>query len=294
MAKLTRVHMKPEIKAFFHEPTYTVTYVVADPKTSKCAIIDSALDYDPKSGRTETTAADELIAYVKENDLTVEWIMETHVHADHLTAAPYLKENLGGTVCIGDHVPAVQKVFKGVFNAEAKMSVDGSQFDQLLKDGEVIKCGELDIRVLYTPGHTPACVSYVIGDAVFIGDTMFMPDFGTARCDFPGGDAAQLYASIQKILAMPDETKLYMCHDYAPGGREYLWESTVGEQKAKNIHVNSNVNEAAFVEMRTNRDKELDMPVLILPSVQVNMRAGDFPEPEDNGVSYLKIPLNAL
>ena len=286
--------MKPEIKAFFHEPTFTVTYLVTDPETKKCIIIDSALDYDPKSGRTETVAADELIAYIKGQGLSVEFILETHVHADHLTAAPYLKEQLGGMICIGDHVPTVQQVFKGVFNAEAKMPVDGSQFDRLLKDGEVVKCGNLEIEVLYTPGHTPACVSYIIGDAVFVGDTLFMPDFGTARCDFPGGDAKQLYKSIQKILDRPDETRLFMCHDYAPGGREYLWETTVGEQKAKNIHINSSVTEDQFVKMRTDRDSELDMPVLILPSVQVNMRAGDFPEPEDNGVSYLKIPLNAL
>jgi glyoxylase-like metal-dependent hydrolase (beta-lactamase superfamily II) len=286
--------MKPEIKAFFHGPSYTVTYVVSDPETGKCAIIDSVLDYDPKSGRTWTEAADVVVSYVRSKNLSVDWILETHVHADHLTAAPYLKEKLGGTVCIGSNVPAVQEVFKGVFNAEKDMPVDGSQFDRLLLDGEIINCGKLIIEAISTPGHTPACLSYVVGDAVFIGDTMFMPDFGTARCDFPGGDAAQLYKSIQKILSLPDETRLFMCHDYAPGGREYLWESTVKEQTDKNIHINAKVDEAAFVEMRSRRDAELDMPVLILPSVQVNMRAGGFPKPEDNGVAYLKIPLNAL
>lgn len=286
--------MKPLVKAFFHEPTFTVSYVVSDGKSGKCAIIDSVLDYDPKSGRTSTEAADELIAYLKDQNLSPEWILETHVHADHLSGAPYLKEQVGGEIGIGANVTTVQTVFKGVFNTEKTMPVDGSQFDCLLKDEEVIRCGELDIRILFTPGHTPACVTYVIGDAVFVGDTMFMPDFGTARCDFPGGDATQLYKSIQKILSMPDETRLFMCHDYAPNGRGYEWETTVAAQKNDNIHVNNSVSADQFVEMRDRRDAELDMPVLILPSVQVNMRAGNFPEPEDNGVSYLKIPLNSL
>lgn len=286
--------MKPIVKAFFHEPTFTVSYVVSDGKSGKCAIIDSVLDYDPKSGRTSTEAVDELIAYLKDQNLSPEWILETHVHADHLSGAPYLKEQVGGEIGIGANVTTVQTVFKGVFNAEKTMPVDGSQFDCLLKDEDVIRCGELDIQILFTPGHTPACVTYVIGDAVFVGDTMFMPDFGTARCDFPGGDAAQLYKSIQKILSMPDETRLFMCHDYAPNGRGYEWETTVAAQKNDNIHVNNSVSADQFVEMRDRRDAELDMPVLILPSVQVNMRAGNFPEPEDNGVSYLKIPLNSL
>ena len=286
--------MKPIVTAFFHEPTFTVSYVVTDGNSGRCAIIDSVLDYDPKSGRSSTEAADEMIAFIQEQDYVVDWIFETHVHADHLTAAPYLKEKLGGTIGIGANVTTVQKVFTGVFNAGPGMAVDGTQFDHLLKDGEVVECGDLKIETLYTPGHTPACVSYVIGDAVFVGDTMFMPDFGTARCDFPGGDASALFASIRKILSMPDETRLFMCHDYGPGGREYAWETSVGEQKAQNIHVNDAVSEDTFVKMRSARDKELDMPVLILPSVQVNMRAGHFPEPEDNGVSYLKIPLDTL
>jgi len=286
--------MKPEIKAFFHKPTFTVTYLVTDPQTQKCVIIDSVLDFDAKSGQTSTAAADEIIAYIKENRSELVWILETHVHADHLTAAPYLQENLGGVVCIGDNVVAVQKVFKGVFNTGDAMATDGSQFGRLLKDGDVLECGDLKIETLYTPGHTPACLSYVVEDAIFVGDTLFMPDFGTARCDFPGGDAAELYNSIRGILSRPDETRLFMCHDYAPGGRDYCWETTVAEQRKSNIHINEDVSEAQFVEMRSGRDKELDMPVLILPSVQVNMRAGAFPDVDDNGVSYLKIPLNAL
>jgi len=286
--------MKPEIKAFFHKPTFTVTYLVTDPQTQKCVIIDSVLDFDAKSGRTSTAAADEIIAYIKENRSELVWILETHVHADHLTAAPYLQANLGGVVCIGDNVAAVQKVFKGVFNTGDAMATDGSQFGRLLKDGDVLECGDLKIETLYTPGHTPACLSYVVEDAIFVGDTLFMPDFGTARCDFPGGDAAELYNSIRGILSRPDETRLFMCHDYAPGGRDYCWETTVAEQRKSNIHINEDVSEAQFVEMRSGRDKELDMPVLILPSVQVNMRAGAFPDVDDNGVSYLKIPLNAL
>ncbi|OUR76429.1 MBL fold metallo-hydrolase [Alphaproteobacteria bacterium 46_93_T64] len=286
--------MKPEIKAFFHKPTFTVTYLVTDPQTQKCLIIDSVLDFDAKSGRTSTAAADEIIAYIEENRSELVWILETHVHADHLTAAPYLQEKLGGVVCIGDNVAAVQKVFKGVFNTGDAMATDGSQFGRLLKDGDVLECGDLKIETLYTPGHTPACLSYVVEDAIFVGDTLFMPDFGTARCDFPGGDAAELYNSIRGILSRPDETRLFMCHDYAPGGRDYCWETTVAEQRKSNIHINEDVSEAQFVEMRSGRDKELDMPVLILPSVQVNMRAGAFPDVDDNGVSYLKIPLNAL
>ncbi|MFB9355286.1 MBL fold metallo-hydrolase [Sneathiella chinensis] len=286
--------MKPDVTAFFHKPTFTVSYLVKDPESRKCVLIDTALDFDHKSGRTATEAADAIADYVRQNDLDVVWILETHVHADHITAAPYLKEQLGGQIVIGEQVTAVQKVFKGVFNAGEGMCTDGTQFDVLLADDAVLECGGLRIHAIATPGHTPACMSYHIGDAIFVGDTLFMPDFGTARCDFPGGDAAQLYRSIRKILSFPDETRLFMCHDYAPGGREYQWLTSVGEQKEKNIHVHDGVSEAQFVEMRTTRDKELDMPLLILPSVQVNMRAGHFPEPEDNGVSYLKIPVNAL
>ncbi len=286
--------MKPSIKAFFHEPTFTVSYVIFDPETQKAAILDSVLDFDVKSGRTSTEAADHLIKFVKDAGLTVEWIMETHVHADHLTAAPYLKEQLGGGVCIGGEVSSVQKIFKSVFHAEAEMPIDGSQFDRLVSDGEVLHCGGLSIEVMATPGHTPACVCYKVGDALFVGDTLFMPDFGTARCDFPGGDAATLYQSIKKILQLPPETRLFMCHDYSPGGRPFAWEATVAEQRANNIHVHDGVAEAEFVAMRSARDAELQMPVLILPSVQVNMRAGKFPPKESNGVSYLKIPLNAL
>lgn len=286
--------MKADIKAFFHEATYTVTYVVSDSDSRKCTIIDSVLDYDPKSGRTSTQAADEVIGYVTEQNLQVEWILETHVHADHLTAAPYLKAKIGGLICIGENVPVVQKVFKEVFNAGEAMAVDGTQFDRLLSDAEIIHCGALEIEALATPGHTPACICYSIGDAIFVGDTLFMPDFGTARCDFPGGDAAELFTSIQKILAKPENTRLFLCHDYGPGGRDYAWETTVGEQKRANLHVRDGIAKEDFVEMRTKRDAGLEFPVLILPAVQVNMRAGNFPEPEDNGVSYLKIPLNAL
>jgi len=286
--------MKPEIKAFFHKPTFTISYVVSDPESQKCAIIDSVLDFDAKSGRTSCQAADQLIAYIKDNSLEPEWILETHVHADHLTAAPYLQEQLGGVVCIGDNVGAVQRVFKDVFNAGDGMSTNGSQFDRLLKDGDVLDCGTVMIETLATPGHTPACLSYVVGDSVFVGDTLFMPDYGTARCDFPGGDAAILYSSIKKILSMPDATRLFMCHDYGPNGREYCWETTVGVQRKQNVHINDGVSEDAFVQMRRERDSKLDMPVLILPAVQVNMRAGAFPEVDDNGVSYLKIPLNSL
>ncbi|MEH6475250.1 MAG: MBL fold metallo-hydrolase [Sneathiella sp.] len=286
--------MKPEIKAFFHKPTYTITYVVSDPVSGQCAVIDSVLDFDAKSGRATTEAADDLISYVKGKSLSVAWILETHVHADHLSAAPYLQEELGGVVCIGNNVGAVQKVFKDVFNAGDDMSTDGSQFGKLLNDGDILDIGDVTIEALSTPGHTPACLSYVVGDNVFVGDTLFMPDYGTARCDFPGGDAASLYASIKRILSMADETRLYMCHDYGPNGRDYCWETTVGEQRKLNIHINDDVTEDAFVAMRSGRDKELDMPVLIIPAVQVNMRAGNFPEADDNGVSYLKIPINTL
>ena len=286
---------KPDVKSFFDPTTFTATHVVSDAATKLCAIVDSVLDYDPKSGRTSTESADKLIAYVKAQGLKVEWILETHAHADHLSASPYLKEKLGGKTAIGEHVSDVQSIFKKVFNVEKAFHTDGSQFDHLFKEGEVFHIGEMAARVMHTPGHTPACITYVIGDAAFVGDTLFMPDFGTARADFPGGDAATLYRSIQKVLALPPETRLFLCHDYkAPGRDEFVWETTVAAERQKNVHVHEGVSEQAFVKMRTDRDKTLEMPVLILPSVQVNMRAGHLPPPEDNGVSYLKIPVNAL
>ena len=287
--------MNPEIKTFFDEATFTATHVVWDPETKAAAIVDSVKDYDPKSGRTKTDSADEVIDFVKSQGLTVEWILETHVHADHLTAAPYLKEKLGGKTAIGARINTVQGVFKEIFNVEEAFATDGRQFDQLFEDGETFKIGKLEAKVIHTPGHTPACSTYVIGNAAFVGDTLFMPDFGTARCDFPGGDARTLYKSIQKILALPPETRILLCHDYkAPGRDEYVWETTVAEERAKNIHVHEGISEDDFVKMRSERDKTLSMPVLILPSVQVNMRAGDMPPAEDNGVRYLKIPVDAL
>lgn len=282
------------LQSFFDPDTFTVSYVIAEQNGSHCVIIDSVLDYDPKSGRTSTKSADKVITYIKDHGLTVDWILETHVHADHLSASQYLKNTVGGQIALGEHVVTVQKAFKGLFNAEESFSTDGSQFDKLLCDGDCLQAGTLEIKTLHTPGHTPACVTYQIEDALFVGDTLFMPDFGTARCDFPGGDAHSLYRSIQKILSFPDETRIFLCHDYAPGGRSYLWETTVGEQKTKNIHVNETIDEDAFVALRQERDAALDMPVLILPSVQINMRAGAFPPADDNGVAYLKIPLDAL
>ncbi|MCB1805200.1 MAG: MBL fold metallo-hydrolase, partial [Candidatus Competibacteraceae bacterium] len=278
--------MKPDIKAFFDPDTYTVSYVVADPDTRQCAIIDSVLDYEPNSGRTKTQSADQLIAYIKANALTVEWILETHAHADHLSAAPYLKAQLGGKTGIGQHITHVQQVFGQLFNAEAGFHHDGSQFDRLLADNETFTIGKLTVKALHTPGHTPACMSYLIGDdAVFVGDTLFMPDYGTARCDFPGGDARVLYRSIQRILALPDSTRIFLCHDYkAPGRDEYCWETTVGAEKHHNVHVHEGISEDDFVRMRSERDATLDMPRLILPSVQVNMRAGQLPPAEDNGI----------
>lgn len=283
-----------DIETFFDKATFTATHVVSDASSGAAAIIDSVKDYDPKSGRTSTASADAVIAYVRERALRVEWILETHVHADHLTAAPYLQDKLGGKIGIGSRIDVVQDVFKRVFNAEESFCTDGRQFDRLFEDGDVFQIGSMDVRVMHTPGHTPACVSYVVRDAVFVGDTMFMPDYGTARCDFPGGDARQLYRSMRKILELPAETRMFLCHDYAPNGREFVWETTVADQRANNIHVKDGVDEDAYVEMRTARDKELSMPVLILPSVQVNMRAGELPPAEDNGTRYLKIPLDVL
>ena len=285
---------RPQVHGIFDPATWTVTYVVHDGPGTACAIVDPVLDYDPKSGRTRTVSADKLIAYVRENDLKVEWILETHAHADHLSAAPYLKGQLGGRTGIGEQIRTVQKVFKGIFNLEPQFRQDGSQFDHLFTDGERFAIGKLTAQVMHVPGHTPADVAYVIGDAVFVGDTMFMPDVGTARCDFPGGNAHTLYASVRRILSLPERTRLFMCHDYPPNGRAVAYESTVAEQRAKNIHVHEGIDEAQFVEMRTRRDATLDMPVLILPAVQVNIRAGELPPKEANGVSYVKIPINAL
>lgn len=261
---------------------------------SEAAIIDSVLDYDPKSGRTTYNSADKVIDYVRTHQLKVRWILETHAHADHLSAAPYLRAHLGGKIGIGGNITAVQKVFKGVFNLEPGFKQDGSQFDHLFQEGESIPLGMLSGEVMFVPGHTPACAAYRFGDAVFVGDTLFMPDVGTARCDFPGGDARALYASTRKLLSLPPETRLFMCHDYPPNDRPVAFETTVAEQRAKNIHVHDGVSEDEFVTMRTRRDATLEMPTLILPSVQVNIRAGELPPKEDNGVAYLKIPLNAL
>ncbi len=282
----------PQVHGIFDSGTWTVTYIVYEAVGSACAIIDSVLDYDPKSGRTSHTSADRAIAFVRENKLRVEWILETHAHADHLSAAPYLKAQLGGKTAIGNHITTVQKVFKNIFNLEPAFKQDGSQFDHLIKEDEAIRVGNLLGRALYVPGHTPACMAYQFGDAVFTGDTLFMPDVGTARCDFPGGDAKAMYASTRKLLSLPAETRLFMCHDYPPDGREICFESTVAEQRAKNIHVHDGISEAEFVEMRTKRDATLEMPTLILPAVQINIRAGELPPAEGNGVPYLKIPLN--
>ena len=295
---MTRTAQQLQVEGFFDPATWTVSYLALDTTTGLCALIDSVLDYDAKSGHTATRSADKLIARVRELGATVEWILETHVHADHLSAAPHLKEQLGGQIGIGQKITIVQKVFGLLFNVGSEMARDGSQFDRLFADGETFALGSLEIRAMHTPGHTPACMTYVINDgdsiAAFVGDTLFMPDYGTARCDFPGGDARTLYGSIKKVLSLPDDTVLYMCHDYPPGGRDVQFVSTVAEERAHNIHVHAGIGEAEFVAMRTARDATLEMPTLILPSVQVNMRAGHLPEPEANGTRYLKIPLNAL
>jgi glyoxylase-like metal-dependent hydrolase (beta-lactamase superfamily II) len=286
--------VQADIKTFFDPETWTFTYLVYAGEGSACAVIDSVLNYDSKSGRTTTRSVDEVAQFITEKNLRLTWILETHAHADHLTAAPYLQSKLGGMIVIGGHITSVQKVFKGVFNLDERFAVDGSQFDHLLKDGESLAFGDLSLKAIYVPGHTPACMAYEIGNALFVGDTLFMPDVGTARCDFPGGDAKNLYQSIQKILAYPHETKLYMCHDYPPSDRPVAHLSTVGEQKQSNIHVHDGITEDAFVQMRSKRDASLEMPHLILPSIQINIRAGHFPEPEANGKSYLKIPINTL
>ncbi|MEI7967801.1 MAG: MBL fold metallo-hydrolase [Betaproteobacteria bacterium] len=284
----------PEVHGIFDASTWTITYVVHCGQGSACAIIDPVLDYDPKSGRSGTASADRVIGYVKAHDLRTAWILETHAHADHLSAAPYLKRELGGEVGIGSQITRVQRVFKEIFNLEAGFALDGSQFDRLLDDGDTIALGAIVGTVIAVPGHTPACVAYRFGDAVFVGDTLFMPDVGTARCDFPGGDARKLYASIRKILSLPPKTRLFMCHDYPPGDRPISFETSVAEERVGNIHVREGITEDQFVEMRTRRDATLEMPVLILPAVQVNIRAGRLPPAESNGTAYLKIPINAL
>ncbi len=291
---MSNAALNPQVHGIFDPATWTVSYIVHHGPGTACAIIDSVLDYDPKSGRTRTTSADKVVAYVHENQLRVEWILETHAHADHITAAPYLKQKLGGKVAIGQQITSVQNVFKGIFNLEPEFKQDGSQFDALLKDDEEFTIGDLRAKVLAVPGHTPACVAYQVGDAVFVGDTLFMPDVGTARCDFPGGDAKTLYASTRKLLSLPAQTRLFMCHDYPPNNRPVAYETTVAEQRAKNIHVYDGISEAQFVQMRTHRDASLDMPVLILPAVQINIRAGAMPPKEANGVAYLKIPVDVL
>ena len=280
---------------FFDQDTSTFTYVVVDPTGKSCAIIDSVLNYDAASGRTSYTSADQVIDYVDDNNLQVEWILETHVHADHLSAAPYLKNKLGGKIAIGKNITLVQKTFSTLFNAGPDFLCDGSQFDHLFEDNEEFSIGNLQARAIHTPGHTPACMSYLISHCVFVGDTLFMPDYGTARCDFPGGDAAFLYRSIQKLYTLPDETRVFMCHDYkAPGREHYLFETTIGEERKYNVHLNHAVSETEFIELRQNKDATLAVPKLLLPSVQVNMRAGSFPEPEGNGTQYIKIPLNKV
>jgi len=284
----------PRVVSFFDPDTYTGTHVVIDEGSKHCAIVDCVLDYDPKSGMTSTASADALITWVRGEGLTVDWILETHVHADHLSAAPYLQEALGGKTAIGSAVTVVQGVFKRLFNVEDSFPTDGSQFDVLFDDGAAFSIGELSCHVLHTPGHTPACVTYAVGDALFVGDTLFAPDYGTARCDFPGGDAKVLFQSVKKLLAYPPETRIFLCHDYLPGGRELQLETSVAAERESNIHVHEGIDEASFVTMRTERDATLSMPVLILPSVQVNMRAGALPPAEDNGMRYLKIPLNAF
>jgi glyoxylase-like metal-dependent hydrolase (beta-lactamase superfamily II) len=283
------------VTTFFDGATFTASHLAADPATKRAAIIDSVLDFDQASGRTSTAGADAIIAAVEREGLGVDWILETHVHADHLSAAPYLKKRLGGKIGIGSSITAVQKTFGAIFNVEPEFRRDGSQFDALFDDGAAFRVGSIEARVIHTPGHTPACLTYVIGDAAFVGDTLFMPDYGTARCDFPGGDAATLFRSIQKIFALPDATRVFLCHDYkAPGRAHFAWESTVKEERDRNIHVGGGVTKADFVTMRTARDKTLSMPKLILPSVQVNMRAGELPPPDANGVRYLKLPIDAL
>ena len=291
---MNNLNLAPTVHPIFDPLTWTITYIVHAGTGSKCAIIDSVLDYDHKSGRTSTTSADKVVDYVKAHQLEVSWILETHAHADHISAAAYLKKKLGGKTAIGAQIKAVQKVFKGIFNLESNFKVDGSQFDRLLENEDTLKLGNLNVRVHSLPGHTPACIAYQIGDAVFVGDTLFMPDVGTARCDFPGGDASALYTSIRRILSFPPETRLFMCHDYPPDDRPIAFETTVEKQKSSNIHVHDGISKEQFIDLREKRDASLEMPLLIIPSVQINIRAGEMPPQDSNGVSYLKIPLNQL
>ncbi|MDP6969731.1 MAG: MBL fold metallo-hydrolase [Gammaproteobacteria bacterium] len=283
----------PIITKFFDPDTFTLSYIVADPNTQQCAIIDAVLNYSPNSGRIQTTLADKMIAAVKAQGLSLQWLLETHVHADHLSAAPYIKEQLGGQIAIGANIKVVQHVFADLFNAGSDFHMDGSQFDKLLDDKEVFMLGDMEVLAISTPGHTPACMTFVVADACFVGDTLFMPDFGTARCDFPGGDVATLWDSLQRILSLPDQTRLFMCHDYMPAGRELQWQTTVAESKTKNIHL-AGKSRAEYIALRKARDAQLDVPQLLMPSVQVNMRAGRLPPAEDNGINYLKIPINKI
>jgi glyoxylase-like metal-dependent hydrolase (beta-lactamase superfamily II) len=285
---------KPEVTAFFDPATNTISYVVKDPQSNACAIVDSVMDIDYAAGRIAYDQADEIIEFVRKNGLKVEWLIETHVHADHLSAAPYIQGKLGGKIGIGEKITAVQDVFGKVFNEGTEFQRDGSQFDRLFEDGDSYRIGTMTAFAIHTPGHTPACMTHVIGDAVFVGDTLFMPDGGSARADFPGGDAGTLYDSIQKVLALPDEMRLFMCHDYGPGGREIQWETTVAEEKANNIHVGRGRTREEFIKFRTERDAQLDMPKLIIPSLQVNMRAGQLPPADATGKRFLKVPLNGL
>ncbi|MCY1667150.1 MBL fold metallo-hydrolase [Rhizobium sp. SL86] len=295
LAARADVQRQPLVRSFFDPATYTISHVVRDPGSRACAIVDSVLDYDPASGRTMNESARALIDYIKDENLEVQWLLETHAHADHLSAAPLLQAELGGQLAIGHEIIRVQEVFGKIFNAGTEFQRDGSQFDHLFKDGDRFRIGTLEATVLHVPGHTPACLAYVIGDAIFPGDTLFMPDYGTARCDFPGGDARTLYRSIQRLMQLPGEARMFLCHDYkAPGRDVYAWETTVEAERTGNIHVRQGISEDEFVTMRTERDKTLSMPKLILPSVQVNMRAGKLPPAEENGVQYLKIPVNAL
>lgn len=287
--------MHPTIHSFFDQSTNTITYLVTEPEGRACAIVDSVLDFDYDSGHTDTRSADAVIAFVTAHDLDLQWILETHVHADHLSAAPYIQEKLGGKIGIGEKITVVQDTFGKVFNEGTRFRRDGSQFDRLFKEGDAVMIGQMRVDVMHTPGHTPACLTYVIGDAAFVGDTLFMPDFGTARCDFPGGSSEVMFNSVQRILALPDATRIFVGHDYkAPGRDHFAWESTVGAQKALNVHVGAGRSRSDFIAMRDARDATLAMPRLIIPSLQVNMRAGQMPEPEDNGLSYLKVPINAL
>ncbi len=285
---------KPVVKAFFDPATNTISYVVKDPATAACAVVDSVMDIDYAAGRIAPKSADQIVDYIQENDLELQWVIETHVHADHLSAAPYLQSKLGGKVGIGSGITVVQDVFGKVFNEGTEFQRDGSQFDQLFEDGDTYMVGEMLVQVLHTPGHTPACMVHVMGDAAFVGDTLFMPDGGSARADFPGGDAGELYDSIQKVLSLPDETRLFMCHDYGPNGRDIQWETTVADEKTHNIHVGGGKTKEEFVQFRTKRDAELDMPKLIIPSLQVNMRAGEMPPADEDGNTFLKVPVNAL